>query len=54
MSDDDQNYYRQRAETELELAQRAQRPETVSAHYRLAEAYLERVASCDEPRSERM
>lgn len=36
------DYFRRRAEQELELAQRATSPEAVSAHYRLAEAYLQK------------
>lgn len=48
MNEDDVTYYRQRAETELEQAQRATQPEVVSAHYRLAEAYLERVGGGDQ------
>ena len=36
------DYFRRRAEQELELARRATSPEAVSAHYRLAEAYLQK------------
>ena len=39
----DLDYYERRAEQELELAQRATRPEVVAAHYRLAELYLARL-----------
>lgn len=45
MSDADFSYFQRRAEAELALAQRASRPEVVSAHVRLAEAYLERLAA---------
>ena len=47
MTDDDISYYRQRAETELERAQQANRPEVVKAHFLLADAYLERIAPFD-------
>ena len=40
---DDNSYYRQRAEAELERAQQAIKPEAVRAHYELANAYLERI-----------
>ena len=49
MNEDDVTYYRQRADAELERAQQATRPEVVSAHYRLAEAYLERVSAGERP-----
>lgn len=39
----DLDYYERRAEQELELAQRATKPEVVAAHYRLAELYLARL-----------
>ena len=38
----DAAYYQRRAEQEIELAQRAQDPGAVAAHYKLAELYLER------------
>jgi hypothetical protein len=41
MSDEDYLYYRERAETEIELARRADHPRVVAAHYYLAESYLE-------------
>lgn len=41
----DADYFRRRAEQEVELAQSATEPAVVSAHYRMAELYLERVAS---------
>lgn len=43
MAHDDEAYFRRRAEQELELAQRAIDGAAVHAHYRLAEAYLERL-----------
>ena len=43
MSDSEVHYYISRAETEIELAQRAEHPKAVAAHYQLAEIYLERV-----------
>ena len=50
MHEDDISYYRQRAETELERAQQANRPEVVRAHCGLADAYLERISSFEPPR----
>jgi hypothetical protein len=38
----DESWYIQRAEQELELAQRAEHPAVVRAHYLMAESYLER------------
>lgn len=43
MSAEECVYFLRRAEAELELAQRAEHPRAVAAHYRLAEHYLERV-----------
>ena len=43
MSDTEVDYYIHRAETEIELAQRAEHPKAVAAHYQLAEFYLDRV-----------
>lgn len=43
MPDEDCVYFLRRAEAELELAQRAEHPRAVAAHYRVAEHYLERV-----------
>lgn len=43
MPENDLNYYRRRAECELERAQAATIPKVVAAHYQLANAYLERV-----------
>ena len=39
---DDTSYFYARAETELELAQRATHPEAVRAHYIIANHYLDR------------
>ncbi|WP_294246371.1 hypothetical protein [uncultured Sphingomonas sp.] len=41
----DENYFYQRAETELELAQKATHPAAVRAHYIIANHYLDRVYS---------
>ncbi len=43
MTDDDVRYFLERAETEIELAQRAEHPKAVAAHYHLAQSYLDRV-----------
>lgn len=40
---DDLQYLQQRAEEELEAAQRSTVPEVTAAHYQLAEAYLEQI-----------
>ena len=40
---DDLNYYEQRAEAEIAMAQRATHAEVVRAHYELATAYLDRI-----------
>lgn len=45
MSNDDLTYYRDRAETEIELATRATHPDAAAAHTQLAAAYLERVGT---------
>lgn len=37
------SYFEERAEEELELAQRASHPKAVKAHYELAGFYLDRV-----------
>jgi hypothetical protein len=47
----DTEYYYQRAETELEMAQRSDDPSAVKVHYTLASHYLERIyrdKDCDE------
>ena len=41
MAGDDLIYYEQRAEAELEMAQKATQAEAVQAHYALASAYLD-------------
>jgi hypothetical protein len=43
MFEDENSYYQHRAEQELELAQAAEHPRAVLAHYQLASSYLERV-----------
>ena len=43
MPDDDLAYLQRRVEAELEMAQRSETPEATAAHYKLAEAYLERI-----------
>ena len=45
MSDQEALYLIQRAEVEIELAQRAEHPKAVAAHYQLAQAYLDRAYS---------
>lgn len=40
---DDNDYLEARAEKELGMAQQAEQPAAVRAHYKLAELYLERV-----------
>jgi hypothetical protein len=42
-SDDDLEYFEQRAESEIELASKAIHPTAVRAHYLLAGFYLDRV-----------
>ena len=41
MSDDERDYFRQRAETEIEAAQTAGHPGAARAHYLLAGYYLD-------------
>ncbi len=48
---DDRNYFYDRAETELELAQRATHPLAVRAHYIIANHYLDRCYGGDAPPS---
>ena len=43
MSDDDKAYYQERAETEIEMAQRAEHEQVVRSHYLLAGYYLDLV-----------
>ena len=49
----EESWYIQRAEQELELAQRAEHPAVVRAHYLMAESYLERANDPDEGTSAR-
>jgi len=44
----EESWYIQRAEQELELAQRAEHPAVVRAHYLMAESYLERANDPEE------
>ena len=46
---DDNSYFYERAETELELAQRATHPLAVRAHYIIANHYLDRCYSGGDP-----
>ena len=43
MAGDDLDYFEQRAEAEIALAQRAGDERVVQAHYELASAYLDRI-----------
>lgn len=43
MQSDNERYFEQRAQEELDLAQQATTPEATEAHYQLANLYLERV-----------
>lgn len=45
MFEDDRSYYQHRAEVEFERAQTATMPCVVQVHYRLAQAYLGKLAS---------
>lgn len=47
MLEDDRLYFQHRAEVEIERAQAATRADVVKAHYQLAEAYLDKIASFD-------
>ena len=49
MFKDDASYFEYRAEVELERAQESTVPAAVAIHYRLAEAYLDKISS-PEPR----
>jgi hypothetical protein len=52
MSVDDRTYYESRAEAELELAQQAEHPAVVRAHYILAGNYLDIVHGDGKPAEE--
>jgi len=41
MSDNEKNYYQQRAEAEIALAQQAEHPDACRSHYLLAGYYLD-------------
>ena len=47
MFEDDRSYYQHRAEVETALAQQATLPSVVRAHYQLAEAYFDKLASAE-------
>ena len=47
--EDDKEYFYKRAESELEMAQRAIIPEAVKAHYTLAGHYLDKVYADQQP-----
>ena len=49
MDERDRAYFYRRAETELELAQRAKTPAAVKSHYTIANEYLERAYADGEP-----
>jgi len=48
MSHEDSAYFHHRAEVQLALAERAELPQVVLAHYQLANAYLDRLAAAGE------
>jgi hypothetical protein len=50
MSQDEFDYYQQRAETQIELALQASDQRVVQAHYDLASAYLDRIHG-DDPKA---
>jgi len=50
MSHEEADYYQQRAEAEVALAQQASHQAVVRVHYELASAYLDRIHG-DTPRS---
>jgi hypothetical protein len=43
MSLEEQEYFQQRAETQIELARQARDERVVQAHYAIASAYLDRI-----------
>lgn len=45
MLPEDSAYFHRRAEVQLALAERAELPQVVSAHYQLASAYLDRATA---------
>lgn len=49
MDERDRAYFYRRAETELELAQKAETPAAVKSHYTIANEYLERAWADGEP-----
>jgi hypothetical protein len=51
MNAQDGSYMLARAEEEIQSAQRSADPKAVSAHFRLAELYLDAVYGADDPRT---
>ena len=51
-TDDDRDYYNRRAEAEIEAASATENPAACKAHYQMAELYLEKAYSDDEPAAE--
>ncbi len=49
MTTQDQDYYYQRAEAELAMAEKSTTPEAVKVHYELAHHYLDRLNTPDQP-----
>lgn len=49
---DDQNYFYDRAEAELAMAQKAAAPQAVKAHYMMAGIYLDHAYGDADPRDE--
>lgn len=49
MPRDDRSYFERRVAAEIERAQQAALPSVVKAHYQLAEAYLDKLASLEKP-----
>jgi hypothetical protein len=52
MLEDDRSYFQHRAEVEVERAQAAILPSVVQAHYQLAEAYLNKLATGEPVKAE--
>jgi hypothetical protein len=50
MSLEEQEYFQQRAETQIELARKASDERAVQAHYAIASAYLDRIYG-DDPKA---
>jgi hypothetical protein len=50
---DDKSYFRHRAQTEIEHAQRATKAAVVEVHNQLAQAYLQKLATLEQLPTER-